>query len=179
MILRRLARPLLAATFVSGGIETLRHPETRVKMAQPFLEKTVERHADKLPDGVPTDPQTLVRINGAVMVGAGTALALGKAPRLASLLLFGSLVPTTLAGHAYWEKQDPDERAQHRVHFLKNAAIGGGLLISAADTHGKPSLNWRAKRAAGEVGKKADKIAGKADKAAKKAKKKGKQALPK
>lgn len=31
---RRIARPLLAAPFVSGGVETLRNPDPRVEKAE-------------------------------------------------------------------------------------------------------------------------------------------------
>jgi hypothetical protein len=74
-------------------------------------------------------------------------LALGWLPRLSAAALAGSLVPTTLAGHRYWEHEDQQTRAQHRIHFLKNLAVLGGLLITAADTSGNPSLAWRGRHA--------------------------------
>jgi uncharacterized membrane protein YphA (DoxX/SURF4 family) len=145
--LRRIARPLLASVFIYGGINSWRHAEGHAKVAEPFLDKVLAKGKGVLPDAIPTDAQTIVKIDGAVKIVAGTALALGKAPRLASLLLLGSLVPTTLSAHAFWEKSDPAERQQHTVQFIKNASVAGGLLIAASDTHGKPSLGWRAKRA--------------------------------
>jgi len=148
VILRRLARPLLAATFVYGGINALRSPEGHAEAAEPVVDKTVGKQADALPDAVPTDPVSLVKIDAGVKIAAGTALAFGKFPRLASLALLGSLVPTTVAGHPFWAAENSDERDQQLIHFLKNAGLAGGLLIAAADTHGKPSLGWRAKRAA-------------------------------
>lgn len=63
-------------------------------------------------------------------------------------MLAGTLVPTTLAGHRYWEIEDKQERAQQRIHFLKNLTMLGGLLIAAADTGGNPSLAWRSRHAA-------------------------------
>jgi len=42
--------------------------------------------------------------------------------------LAGSLIPTTAAGHRFWEESDPSTRAQQTIHFLKNAAMLGGLL---------------------------------------------------
>jgi uncharacterized membrane protein YphA (DoxX/SURF4 family) len=147
MILRRVARPLLAAIFVSGGIETLRNPKPRIQAAEPLLDKTVGQVRGKLPAQLPTDPESLVKLDAAVKIGAGIALGLGRFPRLAALLLAGSLVPTTAAGHRFWEYEDPQERAAHQIHFLKNLGLLGGLLIAAADTHGKPSVTWRAKRA--------------------------------
>jgi uncharacterized membrane protein YphA (DoxX/SURF4 family) len=59
-----------------------------------------------------------------------------------------TLVPTTIGGHAFWEIEDSQQRAQQRVHFLKNVAMFGGLVLAATDTDGAPSLSWRAKRAA-------------------------------
>jgi uncharacterized membrane protein YphA (DoxX/SURF4 family) len=68
-----------------------------------------------------------------VQVLAGTALALGLAPRLSALALAGSLVPTTLAGHAYWTIEDPAARKLQRIQFHKNLALIGGLLFAALD----------------------------------------------
>jgi len=150
MILRRVARPLLAAIFISGGIEALRNPKPHIQAAEPVLDridKTVGPVQDKLPDQVPTDPESLVKIDAAIKVGAGLALALGKFPRLAAFLLAGSLIPTTAAGHRFWEYDDPQERADQQLHFFKNLGLLGGLMLAAADTHGKPSLNWRTRRA--------------------------------
>jgi putative oxidoreductase len=147
-IARRIARPLLAASFVSGGVDTLRNPEPRVEMAQTVAPKVGE----SLP--LPDDPDQLVKINAVVQVVAGVLLGIGRLPRLAACALAGSLVPTTLAGHRFWEHEDPARRQQQRIHFLKNLGLLGGLLLAAADTGGAPSLGWRARRAARRVRKK-------------------------
>jgi uncharacterized membrane protein YphA (DoxX/SURF4 family) len=78
--------------------------------------------------GVP-NPEMAVRGNGAAMVVGGAALVLGKAPRLAALGLIGSLIPTTLAGHPFWEKEGA-ERKQQEVQFYKNLGLLGGLLLA-------------------------------------------------
>ncbi len=140
--IRRLARPLLAAVFVSGGIEAFNHPEPRAIKAEPVTSKLAT------PLGLPEDAVLLVKINAAVQVGAGAMLAIGKLPRVAALVLCGSIVPTTLAGHRFWEETEPASRAQQRIHFFKNLSILGGLLLATVDTAGNPSLSWRAKRAA-------------------------------
>lgn len=138
---RRIARPLLAATFVSGGVDTLRNPEPRVKMADTVAPPIAERTP------LPNDTDQLVKINAVVQVVAGVFLAIGRLPRLAACALAGSLVPTTLAGHRFWE-QEGAQRGQQRIHFLKNLGLLGGLILAAVDTGGAPSLGWRAKRAA-------------------------------
>ncbi|HWE91478.1 MAG TPA: DoxX family protein [Pseudonocardiaceae bacterium] len=150
MIVRRVARLLLASVFVYGGVDTLRNPGPRVKMAAPFVDKTVERFKDQLPEQVPTDPATLVRLDAAIKVVAGLALAFGRFPRLAALALAGSMVPTTLAGHSFWEHEDPAVRGAQQTHFLKNVSLLGGLLLAVAD-RGKKD---RSKRAAKDARKK-------------------------
>ena len=142
MLGRRLARPMLAAVFVSSGIDVLRRPGPRAEMAAPVATKVAE------PLPLPSDPEQLVKINAGVQVVAGLLLALGRFPRLAATALAGSLVPTTLAGHRFWEHDDPAKRSQQQIHFLKNVGLLGGLILAALDTEGAPSLGWRARRAA-------------------------------
>ena len=43
VILRRVARPLLATIFVTGGINALRHAEGHAKAAEPFLNNAFEK----------------------------------------------------------------------------------------------------------------------------------------
>ncbi|MGP3770408.1 DoxX family protein [Streptomyces sp. SDT5-1] len=142
-VLRKCARPMLASAFVAGGLSTVRAPEHVAPAAEPVAVPVASR-VPRLPE----DPEQLVRINGAVHIGAGLLLAAGVMPRLAALALAGTLVPTTLAGHAWWKEEDPERRAQQRTHFLKNLSLMGGLLITAADTHGKPSAAYRVRGAA-------------------------------
>ena len=133
---------MIAGMFVVGGLDAFQHPDTKTAKAEkvaPAVARTF---------GLPEDTTTLVRVNGAVQVGAGALLAVGRFPRLAALALAGSLVPTTLAGHRFWEETDKQARAMQRTHFLKNVAMLGGLLLAAVDTEGRPSLGWRAHRAA-------------------------------
>ena len=119
---------MLAGVFIAGGMDALKNPEPRAKMAKPVVEKV----AGAVPVA-PADPITAVSLNALVQIGAGGLLATGIIPRLASLALAVSIVPTTFAGHRFWEIQDPAQRAQQRTHFLKNTAILGGLLVVAFD----------------------------------------------
>lgn len=139
---RRIARPLLAAVFVTGGVDTLRNPAKKVDAAEPVATSVAE------PLPLPDDPEQLVKINAGVQVAAGVLLALGWFPRLAAAALAGSLGPTTYAAHRFWEETDPAQRAQQQIHFLKNLGLLGGLILAVFDTEGAPSLGWRAKAAA-------------------------------
>lgn len=142
-LVRRVARPMLAAIFVSGGLDQIRNPEGKTDAAE-----AVAGPIGRAVPWLPEDTTQLVRINGAVQLGAGTLLALGRFPRLSALVLAGSIVPTTLAGHAFWAQSDATAKAAHRTQFLKNLGVLGGLLLAAVDTGGDPSLAWRAKHAA-------------------------------
>ncbi|MFV9453262.1 DoxX family membrane protein [Rhodococcus sp. NM-2] len=148
MLVRRIARPLLSAVFISGGIDALRNPAQRAQAAAPLIDKSTETLPESVTQKIPSDPETLVKINAAVQIGGGILLATGKAPRLASLALAGSLVPTTVVGHDFWNETDPAKKAAQRTQFLKNVSLLGGLLIAAVDTEGRPSLGWRGRRAA-------------------------------
>ncbi|OEJ30405.1 DoxX family protein [Streptomyces subrutilus] len=141
-VLRKLARPLLAAPFLTGGLRTLRRPEAVVEVAQPVV-RVIGKYAPALAG----DPRQLVRVTGSVQAAAGLMLATGRAPRLAALALAATLVPTSLAAHAFWTVEEPEERARQRAHFLTDLSALGGLLIAAADTHGKPSLAYRSRHA--------------------------------
>ncbi|MHC1558214.1 DoxX family protein [Actinomycetospora sp. C-140] len=159
MLVRRLARPMLAAMFIKGGVDTLLNPEPRVQKATPLLEKV----GPTLPDQVPSEPGQLVRIDAGVKIGAGTLLAIGKFPRLSSLALAATLVPTTVAGHPFWEKADPAEKTAEQQQFLKNLGLLGGLILAAVDTEGKPSLGWRGRRAARKLAERTSELSGHSD----------------
>jgi uncharacterized membrane protein YphA (DoxX/SURF4 family) len=102
----------------------------------------------KVGDRIPDSTKSLVRLNGAAEVLGGVALASGNGRRLGALVLAASLVPTTLAGHAFWQETDPAARANNKIHFLKNLGLLGGLLLAAVDTEGKPGVAWRTKHGA-------------------------------
>ncbi len=141
-VLRAVARPMLASIFAIQGYETMRHPERVAPRAEPVVRPLAE-HVPGMPDRT----EEAVSLNGAIQFTAGSLLALGIWPRLSALTIAGTLVPTTIAGHRFWEVDDRQERAQQRIQFLKNLAIFGGLLITAADTAGRPSLAWRSRHA--------------------------------
>ncbi|MGW5751620.1 DoxX family protein [Nocardia rhamnosiphila] len=148
MLLRRFARPLLASAFVVNGVETLMHPESRVKEASTLVHKGKESLPSDIAGNLPADPSTLVRVTAAVQIAGGALLALGKAPRPAALALAATVVPATVTEQNFWAENDPERRAAKRTAFLKDVSLLGGLMIAASDTAGKPSLGWRGRRAA-------------------------------
>jgi uncharacterized membrane protein YphA (DoxX/SURF4 family) len=134
---------MLASIFIAQGFDTFRNPGQQAEAAEPVVSQLAGWVSF-----VPAKPEQAVRLNGAVQMAAGSLLALGRFPRLSALVLAATLVPTTAAGHRFWEAEDDTTRKQQRLHFLKNCSMFGGLLIAAADTAGSPSLAWRSRHAA-------------------------------
>lgn len=143
---RMIARPMLASIFVVGATTALKSTSGPAAKADPVTSRLVPL-ARKAGIPLPEDPETLVKLNAGVQIGAGLALATGRLPRLSAAVLAASLVPTTAAGHRFWESDDDATRTQQRLHFFKNVALVGGLIIAAGDTEGRPGLAWRTRHA--------------------------------
>ena len=167
---RLIARPMLASMFVVGGVNAIRNADQLAVRAKPVADRLlplVTKAAPQVP--IPKDPVTLVRLGGAVQIGAGLTLATGRAPRLSAAVLAATLLPTT-AAHRFWEEPDPTAKTQERSDFLKNVSMLGGLLIAAGDTEGKPGVAWRTRRAAKDARREAKHLAAAARREAKLAK---------
>ncbi|MDG4806873.1 DoxX family protein [Micromonospora sp. WMMD1120] len=140
---RSLARAMLSGIFVVQGYRNFRNPGRLTAAAQPVTDK-VAPMLKKAHPNFPTETEKLVRLNAAVQAGAGLMLATGRFSRPAALVLAGTLVPVTIAGHPFWNNDDPVAKNNNQIHALKNLGLLGGLLLAAADTGGKPGLRWRA-----------------------------------
>ena len=110
---RRTGQALLGTMFVKLGFDAARSPGPRIEKAAAL--------------GL-SRPALAVRGNGAAMMACGAALILDKLPRLAALGLTASMIPTTLAGHAFWNLDGADRKAQE-VQFYKNLGLVGGLVL--------------------------------------------------
>jgi putative oxidoreductase len=126
-LVHHAGRSMMAGMFIYGGYDALRNPQSKVPAAEPVVAEIEDVV------GVDATTEQLVKVNAAVQIGAGVALAVGLLPRVAALTLAGSLVPTTLAGHRFWEQDDEKARAQQTIHFLKNMAMLGGLVMVATN----------------------------------------------
>ncbi len=154
-VVRALARPLLSILFVVQGAMAIKDPEPLVPKAQPVADRFVPLIQKVAPaqvgDRIPESTAGLVRLNGAAQLIGGLALATGRGRRLGAAVLAGSLVPTTLAGHSFWQESDKAVRATQKVQFMKNLGLMGGLMLAAVDTEGKPGVAWRATHGAKAV----------------------------
>jgi uncharacterized membrane protein YphA (DoxX/SURF4 family) len=146
-VVRFLARPLLASSFIIAGADKLKNADETAEQLSPVL----RRAADALP--VRVEEKTLARAIGATQLSAGVLFAFGKAPRLsASVLALTSALNTFVE----WRTADigtPELRSARRAALLKNASLAGGVLLASVDTAGRPSMAWRAQHFAADAAK--------------------------
>jgi putative oxidoreductase len=148
-LVRLAARPMLSSMFLYGGINEVRNADVIASRAKPVASKItgmINRSGAPIPMEI--DEKLLVRADGVIKTLAGLALATGRQPRISALILAATLMPTTVAGHRFWDESDPNARTNQQVHFLKNISLLGGLLLASVDTAGKPSVAWRVRRKA-------------------------------
>ena len=170
--MRRLARPLLAASFVQEGLDAVLHPGLRSERARPLVKAVAG------PLRLPEDPELLIRANGAVMVGAGALFALGRLPRLTGLALAVTLAPGVyLHVTSMRTEKDPERRKSERDDLIRDLGRLGGALLAAVDTQGRPGLAWRSRHAAEHIGTSAKRTTRAARREARRAAKDARQAV--
>lgn len=125
--IRTVARVLTGSTYAILGYNVARSPGELVHIASGTL-TTLRRIAP-----LPMDDELIVRGNAAVQVLGGSLLALGVMPGLSAAVLAASLIPTSIAGHGYWNEKDPTLRKLERIQFQKNLAMLGGLAFAYLD----------------------------------------------
>lgn len=143
MLTRLIARPLLAAWFVTEGVDAVRRPAEHVERMRQAWRRLATR-VEGLPEVPSPDVlRTVVKAHGAATAAAGLMLALGKAPRLSALALAALTVPVAAA--------DAPSRAQLTAgaerSFVRDLGMVGGALLAATDRGGRPSVAWRVQHA--------------------------------
>ena len=168
-LVRRIARPLLAAPFILEGVRTAVRPEREIEVYPRAFESADSKLAQASAPGV-VDIRTVIRASGVVAAGAGLLYATNRCPRAAAV----ALLATTSVGWAgrkkVWELRG-EERMQEIQSILTDAGLLGGLLLAVVDHDGRPSLGYRVDRFVERSQKKAaatqrelEKKAGKAQK---------------
>ena len=118
-------RILLSSVFILSGISKI----TSFSMEEGYV---VSRHLPL--------PAVAISIALIIEIVGGLSILLGLFARFTSWILFLYLIPTTFLFHNFWTMQGMD-RYDNTVHFEKNLAIMGGLLILAAFGAGAYSLD--------------------------------------
>ena len=143
MLLRRIARPMLASSFVYDGVQAALHPAEHATAAREGTQLVTERLGRSSPD----DAQVvlLVRAHGIATAIAGLALAFGKAPRTAALVLAALTAPLAVVNQPFTSKGPERERKMNK--FMRNLGSIGAAVIAGVDLEGRPGIAWRVNRA--------------------------------
>lgn len=84
--------------------------------------------------GVPS-ARVAVFVSGVLLLLGGLGVIFGVSPEASLALLLIFLVPVTFKMHPFWKETDPNARIQELLHFYKNLALIGALLmLYAIDT---------------------------------------------
>ncbi|MFH0412539.1 DoxX family membrane protein [Corynebacterium sp. L4756] len=153
-MLRKIARPMLASYFVWDGVDTFRNPEQHVEETENLLQRLRKVLPKDYSGFVPNDPELVSRALAGARVGAGSLLAIGKAPRTSAAVLAGTTLPALIGANAFWSADSKQEKDESRNSLITNTALLGALFITTQDLEGKPSLRWRAQKAGERTGKK-------------------------
>ena len=166
-LVRRIARPLLAAPFIFEGVRTALRPEREIDVYPQAFEAVDSALAKTSAPGF-VDVRAVIRASGAVAAGAGIMYATNRCPRAAA----AALLVTTSVGWAgrrrVWELRG-QERVQEIQSILSDAGLLGGVLLAVVDHDGRPSLGYqvnqfversqkKAQQKQRELGKKAEKL---------------------
>lgn len=133
MILRRIARPLLAAPYVYEGAKAVLWPGD-----------AVTKWRQKLPEDQVTDDQVhlIARAHGLANVGLGLTLALGVLPRASAIGLAALAINEAWVGNPF-DADAKGLRGERTEKFIESLGRAGAALIAGADLEGRPGARWR------------------------------------
>ncbi|MBL9164153.1 MAG: DoxX family protein [Planctomycetaceae bacterium] len=93
-------------------------------------------------EGVPAPTVMLAGAIAFLIVGS-VLIAVGYQARVGAALLLVFLVAATYFFHDFWTFDDPAERQQQTIQFMKNASLVGAMLFIMANGAGAWSLDHR------------------------------------
>ena len=111
--------PFLIGRFLFGGffiLSGINHLRNRKQMA-PYAESK----------GIP-QPKLAVTLAGIPLLVGGASIVLGAKPKVGALAILGFLAGVSPVMHDFWRNEDPNERQNNQINFLKNLALAGGAL---------------------------------------------------
>jgi putative oxidoreductase len=108
-----IGRLLFGGFFLYNGINHLRQ------------RKGLAQHAQA--KNVPMAEISVIATGVALTIG-GASILVGVKPKLGSLAILGFLAGVSPVMHDFWRAEDPNQRTNDLIHFMKNMALAGGAL---------------------------------------------------
>ena len=135
---RFASRTLFAGFFLADGVDGLIRPSSRVEDAQPLAQawkKAVEPLPKEIAERIPTEPETLVRLHGALQALGALMFATGIGRRIGAAILVATYVPKVIAAQRRY-------KIPTQLPFLREVALLGAAILATFDTQGKPAWSW-------------------------------------
>ncbi len=108
-----LGRLIFGGFFLQAGIH---HFMEREKMAQYAGAKNVPM------------PDIAVTATGVALTVGGASILLGVKPKLGTLAIIGFLAGVSPVMHDFWKAEDPNQRQNEMINFMKNMAMLGSAV---------------------------------------------------
>jgi uncharacterized membrane protein YphA (DoxX/SURF4 family) len=108
-----VGRLLFGGFFIFSGINHFKQTKSMAQYAA----------AKKIPK-----PDIAVQVSGAVLIAGGASVLLGIKPKMGTAAIIGFLAGVSPLMHDFWKKENPEERANHMVNFMKNVALLGAAM---------------------------------------------------
>ncbi|ELY51136.1 DoxX family membrane protein [Natronolimnohabitans innermongolicus] len=109
----RFGTALFGGILAFNALENLRNLEGRIAYAEA--------------KGAPAPSVSVPAISGGLLAG-GIGLVLWRLPASAAAAIASFLIGVTPVMHDFWNVDDPEERQNELIHFLKNTALLGAAL---------------------------------------------------
>jgi putative oxidoreductase len=111
-----LGRLLFGGYFIVSGIN---HFKNKGQLAQYTAAKNVPM------------PDVAVQATGVALIAGGASILLGIKPKLGAAGLVGFLLGVSPIMHDFWKQEDPQQRMNDTVNFMKNLALAGAAMALA------------------------------------------------
>lgn len=111
-----LGRLLFGGYFVMSGIN---HFKNKGQLAQYSAAKNVPM------------PEVAVQASGVALIAGGASILFGVKPKLGSAALVGFLIGVSPIMHDFWKQEDPQQRMNDTINFMKNLALAGAAMALA------------------------------------------------
>ncbi len=145
-LVRVIARPLIASSFVFSGVDRLR----RAGAAAPQLKPVLARVSKVVPAmaSITSNEKLVGQVLGATQVGAALLLGIGRFSRIAALLLTITATVNAMVDYRSADVTTSEGKKARRSQLLRNLSLIGAVLLAAVDTNGRPGIAWRAEHLA-------------------------------
>lgn len=108
-----IGRLIFGGFFLYSGINHIIHKDQLVSYAG----------AKKVPM-----PEAAVAGSGVLLIASGVSVILGLKPKLGAAGVVAFLAGVSPAMHDFWTVQDPGQKQNDMIHFMKNMALLGAAL---------------------------------------------------